>query len=374
MKKIIFGLALLLSAQAGHAQSGKLKIAGDLKGFTDSVVVVTPNGDKYDFDTVTVANGKFSAEITLAKPATVIIATPATLRRQDRKLIQFIGVPDETVSLVGDLSSRYDIDGSKFYKQYHEADIMMEDARKPMMDWAEALSAKMTDANADSIRKIYADELPAYEKKYTDAILNFIKQHPDYEASAAIITNLGDVKMMDEAVASLSESVKNGRMKEYYEAPIRALKAQQEAEEKAQKVQAAGQVAPDFTLTDINGQKLSLSDFKGKYVLLDFWGSWCIWCIKGFPQMKEYYNKYKGKYEILGIDCNDTQEKWKEAVAKYELPWKHVYNDKDSKVLSDYAIQGFPTKILVGPDGKIVKTIVGEDPAFYTFLDETFGK
>lgn len=374
MKKILFGLALLLSAQAGQAQSGKLKILGDLKGFTDSVVVVTPDGDKYAFDTVTVANGKFNAEVTLAKPATVIIATPATLRRQDRKLIQFIGVPDETVSLVGDLSSRYDIDGSKFYKQYHEADIMMEDARKPMMDWAEALSAKMTDANADSIRKIYADELPAYEKKYTDAILNFIKQHPDYEASAAIITNLGDVKLMDDAVASLSEDVKNGRMKEYYEAPIRALKAQQEAEEKAQKVQAAGQVAPDFTLTDINGQKLSLSDFKGKYVLLDFWGSWCIWCIKGFPQMKEYYNKYKGKYEILGIDCNDTQEKWKEAVAKYELPWKHVYNDKDSKVLSDYAIQGFPTKILVGPDGKIVKTIVGEDPAFYTFLDETFGK
>ena len=72
----------------------------------------------------------------------------------------------------------------------------------------------------------------------------------------------------------------------------------------------------------------------------------------------------------------DEEDKWKAAVEKYNLNWLHVYNPRssDNKVLRDYAIQGFPTKILVGPDGKIVKTIVGEDPAFYTFMDETFGK
>lgn len=130
--------------------------------------------------------------------------------------------------------------------------------------------------------------------------------------------------------------------------------------------------APDFTLNDINGNPLSLSSLKGKYVVLDFWGSWCGWCIKGIPQMKEYYAKYAGKFEILGIDCNDPVEKWKEAVKKYELPWLHVYCTSESTVLADYAIQGFPTKIVVGPDGNIVKTIVGEDPAFYEFLDELF--
>ena len=131
--------------------------------------------------------------------------------------------------------------------------------------------------------------------------------------------------------------------------------------------------APDFTLNDINGKPLTLSSLRGKYVILDFWGSWCGWCIKGIPQMKEYYQKYAGKFEILGIDCNDSEEKWKAAVEKYELPWLHVYNPRgDSKVLEQYEIQGFPTKIIVGPDGKIVKTIIGEDPAFYTFLDELF--
>lgn len=90
--------------------------------------------------------------------------------------------------------------------------------------------------------------------------------------------------------------------------------------------------------------------------------------------MKEYYEKYKGKFEIVGIDCNDTQEKWKAAVEKHQLPWLHVYNSKDDNVNVAYAIEGYPTKILIDPQGKINKVIVGEDPAFYTYLDELFGK
>lgn len=147
-----------------------------------------------------------------------------------------------------------------------------------------------------------------------------------------------------------------------------------EAETVAMEADADGIEAPDFTLNDINGNPLTLSSLRGKYVILDFWGSWCGWCIKGIPQMKEYYQKYEGKFEILGIDCNDTEAKWKAAVKKYELPWLHVYNTRDSEVLDQYEIEGFPTKIIVGPDGKIVKTIIGEDPAFYTLLDQLFGK
>ena len=130
--------------------------------------------------------------------------------------------------------------------------------------------------------------------------------------------------------------------------------------------------APDFTLPDINGEPVKLSSLRGKYVVLDFWGSWCGWCIKGFPDMKKYYEKYKSKLEILGVDCRDTQEKWKAAIAKYELPWKHVYNPDNSSLTADYAIEGYPTKVIIDPEGKIVKTIVGEDPEFYTFLDELF--
>ena len=141
-----------------------------------------------------------------------------------------------------------------------------------------------------------------------------------------------------------------------------------------QTTDSSSDLAPDFTLNDLSGKPLTLSSLRGKYVILDFWGSWCVWCIKGFPQMKEYYQKYAGKFEILGIDCNDTEEKWKDAVKKHELPWMHVYCPQESTVLADYGINGFPTKIIIGPDGKIVKTIVGEDPSFYTLRDELFSK
>ena len=129
-------------------------------------------------------------------------------------------------------------------------------------------------------------------------------------------------------------------------------------------------MAPDFTLNDIDGNPLSLSSLRGKYVVLDFWGSWCVWCIKGMPEMKKYYAKYKDKLQILGIDCGDTEEKWKASVSKLELPWLHVYCPKGNDLLKMYGIRGFPTKFVVDPQGCLVKAVVGEDPAFYTYLDE----
>jgi thiol-disulfide isomerase/thioredoxin len=131
-------------------------------------------------------------------------------------------------------------------------------------------------------------------------------------------------------------------------------------------------MAPDFTLNDIYGMPLTLSSFRGTYVVLDFWGSWCPWCIKGIPEMKNYYKKYSGKFEIIGIDCNDPVEKWKAAVANYDMPWKHVYNPKGSRLAQQYGVQGYPTKIIIDPQGRVDKVVVGEDPAFYKYLDELF--
>ena len=131
-------------------------------------------------------------------------------------------------------------------------------------------------------------------------------------------------------------------------------------------------MAPDFTLEDIYGMPLTLSSFRGTYVVLDFWGSWCPWCIKGIPEMKNYYKKYSGKFEIIGIDCNDPVEKWKAAVANYDMPWKHVYNPKGSRLAQQYGVQGYPTKIIIDPKGRVDKVVVGEDPAFYKYLDELF--
>ena len=139
-------------------------------------------------------------------------------------------------------------------------------------------------------------------------------------------------------------------------------------------VEAADDLAPEIELPDLQGNPLKLSSLRGKYVVLDFWGSWCVWCIRGIPAMKEAYAKHKDKMEILGIDCRDTEKKWRDAVEKYELPWLHVRcNDEQLPILGQqYNLEGFPTKVVIDPEGKIAKVVVGEDPAFYTYLDELF--
>lgn len=138
----------------------------------------------------------------------------------------------------------------------------------------------------------------------------------------------------------------------------------------------AADMAPDFELPDLQGNPLKLSSLRGKYVVLDFWGSWCIWCIRGIPNMKAAYAKHKDKMEILSIDCRDTEEKWKAAVEEHQLPWLQVRCDDDhlEALAQQYNIEGFPTKAVIDPEGKLVKVIVGEDPAFYPFLDELLGK
>ena len=89
-----------------------------------------------------------------------------------------------------------------------------------------------------------------------------------------------------------------------------------------------------------------------------------------------YLEQNADKMEILGVDCQDTEEKWKAAVEEHQLPWLQVRCPEDylQTLGQQYRIQGFPTKVIIDPEGRLVKVVVGEDPAFYTFLDQLFAK
>ena len=126
---------------------------------------------------------------------------------------------------------------------------------------------------------------------------------------------------------------------------------------------------------------LHLEKLRGKWLVLDFWGSWCFWCINGIPQMRQYYEKYRDKFEILSIDCYDKAEAWKTAVANNQMPWLHVTDPTPSNatgveqangIAFRYAIAGFPTKIIIRPDGIIDRVFVGEKEDFYIYLDTLF--
>ena len=380
-KNLILTAALMLSATAAMAQSGTFELKANLKNFGDTVIVW--KGRREKMDTILVKKDKFTYTATLEKPKELNFIAPGALRSQrGAGMCRIIAVPGEKAELKGDVKSRYDITGSKFYQQYHQVDLMKEASQKKMTALSDSLNNLMKNgAKQEDVYKIYSEKMPALVKEQNEKFFAYIAQHANEEATATLVTDFEDPADMEKAKNMLSETIRNGRMKDLYEPVFEQVKKQKEMEEKSAKLQAAGVEAPDFTLKDIEGNDFTLSSLRGKYVILDFWGSWCGWCIKGMPQMKEYYKKYAGKFEIVGVDCNDTDQKWKDAVKKHELPWKHVYNpranseeEQAKSVLGKYGITGFPTKIIISPEGKIVKTIVGEDPAFYTLLDELFSK
>ena len=274
------------------------------------------------------------------------------------KAIVLALLPGEHIKVTGSIED-WQVAGSELNARY----APIQQACYPYVEKMDSLEKIMTD-------EIYRNEYLPTWRQMDSLQADYVRQHPDDDLSLFILENIRG-ESIDELYPTLTERVKNGPLAsiaQIFEEDIRQRKLFEENKKKI----VEGIEAPDFTLNDLNGQPLSLSSLRGKYVVLDFWGSWCGWCIKGIPDMKKYYEKYKGKLEILGIDCRDTEEKWKAAVEKHELPWLHVYNAGNPDVSILYAIQGYPTKIVVDPEGKIAKIVVGEDPAFYQYLDELF--
>lgn len=365
MKKTILTLACTAFALASNAQTISAKIS-DLKNDTVQIMIVNSEMTSVEkTETVIAKKGKFTYNYTGDKAAMAMMTMKGA---EGPARIQFFLVPGEMGTLTG-TSQSAKWGGSNFYAELGKLEAITDPIQNKMSDISSEFTKKVQEgANRDSLQSAILPEYNALADQLMNANANYIKENPGSNVSASLLPKIENA---EEAMALLTPEVKNGVFSNVITA-IQARIDKENARKEAAKAVAAGCAAPDFTLKDLNGNDLALSSLRGKYLILDFWGSWCGWCIKGFPEMKKYYAKYSDKLEILGVDCNDTEDKWKAAVEKNELPWKHVYCPRTSDVPTMYAIEGFPTKIVIDPQGNIVKTIIGEDPAFYTYLDELF--
>ncbi len=288
----------------------------------------------------------------------------------------FFFVPDESVEIEGPSVSQddWDINGTTFYQRQDSLNQLL----LPFYKEFAAAKAKYDKGVANGFDKEMLDS----ERKAANVDINkrfwkvthqYIMSHLNDELSATILLRQNYTDILP-AIRMLSPEVRNGRFKDYINM-IEKMFSRVDKEIKAKKAATLeleeGKSAPDFTLKDINGDDFSLRSLfgKGKYVVVDFWGSWCSWCIKGFPKMTEYYNKYKDKLEIVGVACYDKEDKWKAAVSKHNVPWLHVFSP-DGTIEVRFGVIAYPYKVVISPKGKVIKCFKGETADFYKMLDE----
>lgn len=358
---------LLLAACSSDSGDVTINLPKDYKNKTLVVSHITIdnifNAKKQEdlkviYDTLEVKNGVAEMRLDASGAARYNIEPPEESRTEP----DFYAAPGESlvVTIINFNPLEYEVTGTELME-----DLMaLNKITGPIQQQHLALVADNDSVSEEQVKQLM--------DSYDAAIKKFVADHPKSPAVPFAILDLsGDdfKKIYDNMTPEARKSI----LMPYAELYNREVEGMQQdrAEEDARKAEvASGKItAPGFTLPDLQGKNVNLSDFRGKWVVLDFWGSWCGWCVKGLPALKEAYAKYKDKIVVIGIDCNESEEEWRRGVKDNQIPWINVYNGHNQELYSDYNITGFPTKAIINPAGKLVDLTTGEDPSFFTRLD-----
>lgn len=355
MKKILLSALALCGLTTANADI-MVTVAPELVGDTLTLSAVSLN------DVMTKNRRDLQPAVTVKAMTTdFTIPTSGTeaqrydIRAGKKYGTRFYAMPDDKINISIAADGYFTITGTPMLDQIA---VLQQLLRGPGKAYNQALNNN--DEAAADAAKAAADKI----------LIDYVVANPSSCGATWAVLNMEDKPLLKYAPTLTGEAV-TCMLYPMLQTSVKRAETRQAAEKQRAEMEAEHVKAPDFALPDLNGNTVKLSSFKGKWVILDFWGSWCPWCIKGFPGLKESYAKYAGKIEIIGIDCSDPEANWRAAVKKYALPWVNVYNAQTSGgVMEAYAIQAFPTKILINPKGQIQKIYVGEDPAFYTDLSD----
>ncbi len=271
---------------------------------------------------------------------------------------------------INDNSKAYTVTGSEEsekIKDFNKLNNVYSDKMSKLYNDYQA-KAQALGKESDSLINAYRPQFQVIMDEQSEATLKFVNDNKNSLAGFYAATSLDPDKYEQQLIAyadAIKDNFKDNLGVQQFEKQMAAAKPV-----------SIGQHAPDFTIIGIDDKPIKLSDYKGKYVMLDFWASWCMPCRQENPNVVKQYAVYHAKgLNILGISLDQDKSKWQQAITADNLSWTHASDLKNFEGPTEelYHIQAIPSNFIIDPNGIIVaKNVRGAD--LEEFLNKTFNK
>ncbi|TLU98038.1 TlpA disulfide reductase family protein [Dyadobacter luticola] len=288
-----------------------------------------------------------------------------TLNIADRQKVVLLVEGGENFNVLADGTSKdskgnggkAEVTGSKNMEYYAKVDHLMQNFAAKVTKWNEDYAAAEEKKDAKKIAEIQ-QAFAAADQERINVIKGLI---PEMGTSLVALFTANNFLRPENDLETLKKLADNfGKVD-----PIPTLAKSYIGQIKRIAGLAVGEMAPDFTLTSPEGKPVALSSLRGKFVLIDFWASWCGPCRMENPNVVRMYDKFKDKgFDIYGVSLDDNEKAWKTAISRDNLKWQHGSELKkwNSGVAQTYGVNAIPATFLLDKDGKIIaKNLRGPD-------------
>ncbi|MFD2037567.1 redoxin domain-containing protein [Belliella marina] len=349
------------SKKDGESEHKTLSIGGEVLSSEDSLkVYLVKMGKEFEtMDSAWVESGKFHFEHEGIVPGMYMLRIP--------KINQYkaLAIDSEPIAImVGE--DGVEASGGESQDQMNEWGVQWGEITKKAGEYYQKIDKANKENNEEDLKNAQ-DALQGLNEVVENEVKSFISKYPHSPVSAYVIYD---------RYSQYANIEKEGELFELLDSKAKASEfGLLITESQALAVKSAIGVTPEFSMEDTEGNMVSFEDYKGKYVLVDFWASWCGPCRKENPNLVAAYKKYNAKgFDIIGVSLDEKKDPWLAAIKKDGLEWTNLSDLKgwNSGAVASFGIKVVPTSFLLGPDGKIIaKNLRGE--ALEEKLEELLG-